>query len=76
MVINASGPFSLGGDEIVKTVVQCKKPYIDIANEQLHLMNLRQLKPEIEESGSMVFTCTGAIAGGVNISNNPFGRNA
>jgi len=63
MVINASGPFSLGGDEIVKTVVQCKKPYIDIANEQLHLMNLRQLKPEIEESGSMVFTCTGQSPG-------------
>jgi len=63
MVINAVGPYSLGGIEIVKTALSCNKPYIDMANEQVHLRQLREIKSEIEESGSMVFTCTGQSPG-------------
>jgi saccharopine dehydrogenase-like NADP-dependent oxidoreductase len=63
MVINAVGPYSMGGIEIAKTILACKIPYIDLANEQLHLNNLRKIRNEIEESGSMVFTCAGQSPG-------------
>jgi short subunit dehydrogenase-like uncharacterized protein len=63
MVINAVGPYSIGGFEIAKTILACKIPYIDLANEQLHLNNLRKIKSEIEQSGSMVFTCAGQSPG-------------
>lgn len=63
MVINAVGPYSMGGVDVVKAVLECRKPYIDMANEQLHLNNLRDLKPNIEDGGSMVFTCTGQSPG-------------
>ena len=63
MVINAVGPYSMGGIEIVETIMECKKPYIDMANEQLHLNNLRNIKNKIAEAGSMVFTCAGQSPG-------------
>jgi short subunit dehydrogenase-like uncharacterized protein len=63
MVINAVGPYSMGGIEIVKNVLTCNVPYIDLANEQLHLKNVRQIKKEIDQSGSMVFTCAGQSPG-------------
>jgi saccharopine dehydrogenase-like NADP-dependent oxidoreductase len=63
MVINAVGPFSMGGIKIAKTILECKIPYVDLANEQLHLNNLRKIKTEIEQSGSMIFTCTGQSPG-------------
>jgi short subunit dehydrogenase-like uncharacterized protein len=63
MVINAIGPYSMTGIEIAKTVLACKVPYIDLANEQLHLNNLRKIKSEIDASGSMIFTCAGQSPG-------------
>lgn len=63
LIINAVGPYSMGGIETTKVVLACKKPYIDLANEQLHLNNLRKIKKEIELSENMVFTCTGQSPG-------------
>jgi short subunit dehydrogenase-like uncharacterized protein len=63
LIINAVGPYSMGGIEIVKTILPYKVPYIDLANEQLHLNNLRNLKKEINTYGSMVFTCAGQSPG-------------
>lgn len=63
LAINAVGPYSMGGIEIAKTVLSCRKPYIDLANEQLHLNNLRQIRQEIENSGTMVFTSVGQSPG-------------
>jgi short subunit dehydrogenase-like uncharacterized protein len=63
MVINAVGPYSMGGIEIVKNVLACKIPYIDLANEQLHLSSIRQIKNEIDQSNSMIFTCAGQSPG-------------
>lgn len=63
LIINAVGPYSMGGIETAKVVLACQKPYIDLANEQLHLNNLRKIKTEIAQSGSMFFTCTGQSPG-------------
>ena len=63
LIINAVGPYSMGGIDIVKTILTCGKPYIDMANEQLHLKNLREIKPDIDRGGNMVFTCTGQSPG-------------
>ena len=63
MIINAVGPYSMGGIEIAKIALACNTPYIDLANEQLHLNNLRKIKREINESGSMIFTCAGQSPG-------------
>lgn len=63
LVINAVGPYSIGGIDFVKAVLAYKIPYIDLANEQLHLNNLRKIKDEIYQSGTMVFTCAGQSPG-------------
>lgn len=42
-VINAVGPYSRGGAAIANTVIDCGRPYLDCANEQLHYRNLSKL---------------------------------
>lgn len=63
LLINASGPYSMIGFEIVKAAVKAKLPYIDLANEQLQLKRLRDYRSEIEAADTMVFTCTGQSPG-------------
>lgn len=38
-VINAIGPFARCGAAIARTAVECGRPYLDCANEQLHYRN-------------------------------------
>ncbi|HET6226019.1 MAG TPA: saccharopine dehydrogenase NADP-binding domain-containing protein [Bacteroidia bacterium] len=63
MVINAVGPYSMGGFDIAKTILENKIPYIDLANEQFHLNSLRKIEDEIRHSGNMVFTGAGQSPG-------------
>ncbi len=63
LMINASGPYSMIGFKVVKTAIDAKLPYIDLANEQLQLKRLRDIKSEIEAADTMVFTCTGQSPG-------------
>jgi short subunit dehydrogenase-like uncharacterized protein len=42
-VINAIGPFARSGAAIARTAVECGRPYLDCANEQLHYRNLSEL---------------------------------
>ncbi len=63
LLINASGPYSVLGFDIVKAALKAKLPYIDLANEQLQLKRLRGIQAEIEAANTMVFTCTGQSPG-------------
>ncbi len=62
-VINAVGPFSRDGAAIARTVIECGKPYLDCANEQLHYRNLSALDSLARECGVPVITAAGAIPG-------------
>lgn len=62
-VINAVGPYSRDGAAIAKTVIECGRPYLDCANEQLHYRALSTLDSEARERGVPLITAAGAIPG-------------
>jgi len=63
IVINAVGPFAKNGEQIAKTVVECKLPYVDCANEQVHYHRLKSLDSAARNQGIPLITGAGAIPG-------------
>jgi len=62
-VINAIGPYSRNGAAIARTVIECGKPYLDCANEQLHYRKLSALDSLARDRGVPMITAAGAIPG-------------
>lgn len=62
-VINAVGPFSQSGAAIARTVIECGRPYLDCANEQLHYRNLLELDALARARNVPMITAAGAIPG-------------
>ena len=62
-IINAVGPFARGGSAIARIAVECGRPYLDCANEQLHYRNLLELNASARRQGVPMITAAGAIPG-------------
>ncbi|HOX38139.1 MAG TPA: saccharopine dehydrogenase NADP-binding domain-containing protein [Candidatus Brocadiia bacterium] len=62
-VINAVGPFPVSGAMIAGTVIECGKPYLDCANEQLHYRNLMELDASARRKDVPMITAAGSIPG-------------
>lgn len=63
VVINAVGPYNLSGAAIARTVVACRRNYVDCANEQIHYERLLAIDEEARERGLLVATAAGLIPG-------------
>lgn len=63
LVINAVGPYTVGGAQIARTVLECGCHYVDFANEQSHYRRLESLDRLAREKGRLLLTGAGAIPG-------------
>ncbi|NJN47878.1 MAG: NAD(P)H-binding protein [Candidatus Competibacteraceae bacterium] len=63
LVINCVGPYSVGGFEIARQVINCGKPYIDCANEQAHYRRLQSLDHLARDNNVMLLTAAGQTPG-------------
>ena len=62
-IINAVGPFARSGAAIVRTAVECGRPYLDCANEQFHYRNLLELDASARRQGVPIITAAGGVPG-------------
>jgi len=62
-IINAIGPFARSGAAIARTAVECGRPYLDCANEQLHYRKLLELDASARRQGVPMITAAGAVPG-------------
>jgi short subunit dehydrogenase-like uncharacterized protein len=62
-IINAVGPFARSGAAIARTVVECGRPYLDCANEQLHYRRLLELDALARRQGVPLITAAGGVPG-------------
>ena len=63
IVVNAVGPYTRNGAEIARTVVDCRRHYIDCANEQLHFERLQALDARARDAGCLLVTGAGLFPG-------------
>jgi len=63
LVINAIGPYAVHGAAIARLAVECGRPYVDCANEQVHYRRMRELDAEARRNGLLLATGAGAIPG-------------
>ncbi|MHC4493626.1 MAG: saccharopine dehydrogenase NADP-binding domain-containing protein, partial [Planctomycetota bacterium] len=63
VVINAVGPYTQGGAEIARTVLEAKCPYVDFANEQTHYRRLESLDALARRREVLLLTGAGLVPG-------------
>jgi hypothetical protein len=63
LVINAVGPYAVGGAGIAHAVLDSGRPYVDFANEQSHYHRLEPLDPIAQQKNLLLLTAAGAIPG-------------
>jgi short subunit dehydrogenase-like uncharacterized protein len=63
VVVNAVGPYTRNGADIARTVVDCRRHYIDCANEQLHFERLQALDARARAVGCLLLTGAGLFPG-------------
>jgi hypothetical protein len=63
LVINAVGPYAVGGGEIARTTLESGRAYVDFANEQGHYHRLEPLGALAREKDLLLLTAAGAIPG-------------
>ncbi len=62
-VINAVGPFARSGAATARTAVECGRPYLDCANEQLHYRNLMEVDAAARRKRVPIITAAGGVPG-------------
>ena len=63
LVINAVGPYAVGGAGIARTVLESDRPYVDFANEQSHYRRLESLAALARQKRLLLLTAAGEIPG-------------
>ncbi len=63
LVINAVGPYTVGGADIARSVLESGRHYVDFSNEQSHYKRLEPLDSLARDKGLLLLAGAGVIPG-------------